>query len=211
MPNAKRLVLAHLWIAFGVFAVSAVFGAWQMWVRSPIAAPFSTPDNYFLSVTVHGTAMGYVLTTFFVMGFGYFVAETALERKLPYPALAWLGFWLAVVGTVMAVVTVLSGRASVLYTFYPPLTASPFYYLGLVLVVVGSWIWCVLMIVAMAQWKRANPGQAVPLAMFGTVANAFMWLWTTAGVAAELLFIVIPAAFGWTQTVDVGMTRTLFS
>jgi len=61
------------------------------------------------------------------------------------------------------------------------------------------------MIVAMAQWKRANPGQPVPLAMFATVANAVMWLWTTAGVAVELLFQVIPAAFGWTDTVDVGM------
>jgi cytochrome c oxidase subunit 1 len=38
-----------------------------------------------------------------------------------------------------------------------------------------------------------------------------MWLWTTIGVAAELLFIVIPASLGWTQTVDVGLTRTLFS
>jgi cytochrome c oxidase subunit I len=65
--------------------------------------------------------------------------------------------------------------------------------------------------VAMAQWKRANSGQPVPLAMFATVANAIMWLWTTAGVAVELLFQVIPAAFGWTDTVDVGMSRTLFS
>src|SRR5947199_8478489 len=38
-----------------------------------------------------------------------------------------------------------------------------------------------------------------------------MWLWTTVGVAAELLFQVIPAAFGWTQTIDVGLSRTLFS
>jgi cytochrome c oxidase subunit 1 len=47
--------------------------------------------------------------------------------------------------------------------------------------------------------------------MFGTVANTVMWLWTTAGVAAELLFQVIPAAFGWTETIDVGLSRTLFS
>ena len=38
-----------------------------------------------------------------------------------------------------------------------------------------------------------------------------MWLWTTVGVAVELLFQVIPAAFGWTDTVDVGLSRTLFS
>ena len=67
------------------------------------------------------------------------------------------------------------------------------------------------MIVAMRQWKAANPGQPVPLAMFGTVANAVMWLWTTVGVAAELLFQVIPAAFGWNGMVDVGLSRTLFS
>ena len=156
-----------------MFAAAAVLGVWQMWVRSPIAAPFSTPDNYYLSVTAHGTAMAYVLTTFFIMGFGYYVAETALERESAGPAMG--------VGRLRAgrrsasrwrSLTIFAGRASVLYTFYPPLTASAFYYLGLVLVVVGSWIWCVQMIVAMARWKRANPGKPVPLAMFATVANA---------------------------------------
>ena len=162
-------------------------------------------------MTAHGTAMGYVLTTFFIMGFGYYVAETALERPLPGIRWAWIAYGLGLFGTAMAVLTILSGRASVLYTFYPPLTASVFFYLGLVLVVVGSWIWCVEMIVAMAIWKRANPGKPVPLAMFATVANAVMWLWTTAGVAVELLFLVIPAALGWRETIDVGLTRTLFS
>jgi len=152
-----------------------------------------------------------VLTTFFVMGFGYFVAETALRQAIPWIEGAWIGFWVAAAGATMAALTILSGRASVLYTFYPPLTASPFFYIGLVMVVAGSWIWCAIMIAAMARWKRANPGQPVPLAMFGTVANAIMWLWTTVGVAAELLFQVIPAAIGWTDTVDVGMSRTLFS
>ena len=47
--------------------------------------------------------------------------------------------------------------------------------------------------------------------MFATVANAVMWLWTTVGVAAELLFQVIPAALGLVQTIDVGLSRTLFS
>ena len=211
MVSARRLVLAYLWTAFAIFAAASVLGVWQMWVRSPIAAPLSTPGNYYLSVTAHGTAMAYVLTTLFIMGFGYYVAETALERPVPGLRWAWASFALGVVGTAMAVVTILGGRASVLYTFYPPLTAAASYYLGLVLVVVGSWIWCVQMLVAMQLWKKANPGKPVPLAMFATVANAVMWLWTTVGVAVELLFIVIPAALGWTETVDVGLTRTLFS
>src|SRR6516164_6260583 len=103
------------------------------------------------------------------------------------------------------------GVASVLYTFYPPLTASPWFYIGLVLVVAASWVWCVLMLVSMAAWKRENPGRPVPLAMFATTANAVLWLWTTVGMAVEVLYQVLPAAFGLVQTVDVGLSRTLFS
>jgi cytochrome c oxidase subunit I len=209
--RGRTLVLAHCWVAFAAFAVASILGVWQMWVRSPLHAPYADPENYFLSVTAHGASMAYVLTTFFIMGFGYFVAETALNRPVPGMRWAWAGFAVGVIGTLLAVLTVFSGRASVLYTFYPPITASPYFYIGLVLVVVGSWIWCAIMIAAMAQWKRTNPGLPVPLAMFATVANVVMWLWTTVGVAVELLFQVIPAAFGWTDSIDVGLSRTLFS
>jgi cytochrome c oxidase subunit I len=209
--NVNRLTLAHLWAAFAAFAVACFFGVWQMWARSPLPAPFVTPDHYFLSVTGHGVAMAYVLTTFFIMGFGYFTAETALERPLPGKIFAWIGYILALAGAGLATVAIWAGQASVLYTFYPPLTASPMFYIGLVLVVVGSWIWCALMLVAMARWKRANPARPVPLAMFATAANAVLWLWTTIGVAVEILFIVLPAAMGWVHTIDVGLMRTLFS
>ncbi|MGE3784102.1 MAG: cbb3-type cytochrome c oxidase subunit I, partial [Alphaproteobacteria bacterium] len=211
MVRNRDLVLAHLWLAFAVFVLAALLGVWQMWVRSPLAAPFAQPEAYFTSVTAHGTGMAYVLSTFFIMGFGYFVAETALGRDLPWVRAAWAAYVLGVIGTIMAVVTVMTGHGWTLYTFYPPLTASVFYYVGLVLVVVGSWVWCAIMIVAMVRWKRDNPGWPVPLAMFATVANAIMWLWTTIGVAAELLIQVIPAAVGLTETIDVGLARTLFS
>ena len=211
MRNAERLCLAHFWVAFAAFAAAAVLGAWQMWVRSPLGAHIGTPEDYYMSVTAHGVAMAYVLTTFFIMGFGYFVAVTSLDRPLPGKAWAWGGFVVAIIGVVMVVITIAAGKAAVLFTFYPPLTASPWFYVGLVLVVAASWVWCVLMLLAMTQWKRQHPGKPVPLAMFATVANAVMWLWTTAGVAVELLYQVIPAAFGWVQTIDVGLARTLFS
>src|SRR4051812_10183575 len=200
-----------MWVAFAAFLAAAVLGTWQMWVRSPLGAKVGTPGQYFMSVTAHGVAMAYVLTTFFIMGFGYFVAVTALARPLPGKLWAWVAFWMSILGVVMAFIPILMGQASVLFTFYPPLTASPWFYIGLVLVVVGSWIWCALMIVAMRAWKRDNPGLPVPLAMFATVANAVMWLWTTAGVAVELLFQVIPAALGLNAELDVGLSRTLFS
>jgi cytochrome c oxidase subunit 1 len=130
VPRDRKLVLAHLWLAFAVFAAAAVLGVWQMWVRSPLHAPYENPQNYFLSVTAHGVSMAYVLTTFFVMGFGYFVAETALGREIPGIRWAWAAFAVGAIGAAMAALTILAGDASVLYTFYPPLTASPFFYIG---------------------------------------------------------------------------------
>ena len=51
----------------------------------------------------------------------------------------------------MTLIPIGMGQASVLFTFYPPLTASAWFYIGLVLVVAASWIWCVLMLVAMRE------------------------------------------------------------
>ena len=117
MRSVNRLCLAHLWVAFAAFAVAAALGTWQMWVRSPLGAQTGTPGQYFISVTAHGVSMAYVLTTFFIMGFGYFVAATSLGRPLPSITWAWVGFVCGVAGVVMAVVPICAGSASVLFTF----------------------------------------------------------------------------------------------
>jgi len=68
--SVDRLCLAHLWLAFAAFVGAAALGVWQMWVRSPLGAHTGTPGDYYMSVTAHGVAMAYVLSTFFIMGFG---------------------------------------------------------------------------------------------------------------------------------------------
>jgi cytochrome c oxidase subunit 1 len=121
VQNSSRLALYHYWVAFAAFLPAVVLGAWQMLMRSPLPAPLDDPNAYYTSVTLHGTAMAYVLTTFFAMGFGYAVAATSLGRPVRGVAAAWIGFVICLIGTLMAVVSVVSGRATVLYTFYPPL------------------------------------------------------------------------------------------
>ena len=108
-------------------------------------------------------------------------------------------------------VPVALGRASVLYTFYPPLIGNAFYYIGVVLVVVGSWIWVALMSINLSVWKRAHPGDPVPLAMFANVAGAYLWAWTAVGAALELVLQIIPVALGLKTTIDAGLARVLFS
>ena len=103
------------------------------------------------------------------------------------------------------------GRASVLYTFYPPLIGNAFFYIGVVLVVVGSWVWVALMSLNLYAWKRDNPGGPVPLAMSANVAGAYLWAWTSVGAALELLFQIIPVALGLKSTIDAGLARVFFS
>jgi cytochrome c oxidase subunit I len=209
--NSRWLTLSHFWVAFGVFLLAAVLGAWQMLMRSPLPAPLDDPNLYYASVTLHGTAMAYVVTTFFAMGFGYAVTATSLSRPIRGTMAAWIGFAICLTGTLMAVAAILSGRASVLYTFYPPLLGSVWYYSGAFVLVGGSMIWVVLMAINMMAWKRDNPGKPVPLAMFAITATALLWAWAASGVEVELATIVLPRAFGLTTEMDAGLARMLFS
>lgn len=207
----KRLVLAHFWLAFIAFGAAILLGEWQMFIRSPLHGWLRNADLYYRSVTAHGTVMGYVFPTLVAMGFGYAVSELSLGRSLIGPRWAWAGFILIVIGSVVASVPIAMGLDSVLYTFYPPMIGHASYYLGVVLVVVGSWIWVALMGVNMYAWKKANPGKPVPLPMFATVAGAFLWGWTAVGAAAELLFQILPVALGFSSTINAGLARVLFS
>jgi len=207
----RRLALSHMWVAFIAFILACFMGEYQVLERSGLFESLDSPTVYFASVSTHGVLMAYVLTTFFIMGFGYYTASTSLKVPIWNKHLAWAGFWLALFGVVLAAVPLLLGLASVLYTFYPPVQAHYAFYLGATLLIVGSWVWCGIMIVMFLQWKKEHPGESVPLAMFATTMNAMLWLWTSAGVALESLFLILPWAFGWTDTIDVGLARTLFA
>jgi cytochrome c oxidase subunit 1 len=209
--NTKRLTLFNLWIAFGSFALAAVFGLYQVLERSGLFSFIQSPAVYFASVSTHGVLMGFVLTTFFIVGFGYYTAQTSLKTPIWNPALAWAGYAVSLTGVVLAAVPLLLGKASVLFTFYPPMQANAFFYIGATLLVVGSWFWVVVMLVMFGQWKKAHPGETVPLPMFATACNATLWAWASAGVALEAVFQLLPWALGLVDTIDVGLARTLFS
>ncbi|HYT98863.1 MAG TPA: cbb3-type cytochrome c oxidase subunit I [Gemmatimonadales bacterium] len=210
MIRSSRLALANLWVAILAFGVASAMAFMQALSRAALELPWRSAKMYYLSVTAHGTLMALVFTTFFIMAFGYVVAERTLGRPVPHRGLAWTGFWVALAGTLAAVAAILSGKATVLYTFYPPLKAHPAFYIGATLLVVGSWIWGFVVIRSYLLWKREHVGQPAPLALHGTLATVIVWLIATVGVAAEMLFLLIPWSLGFTKTVDPELARMLF-
>jgi len=205
-----RLALANIGVAVASFGIAAAMAIMQAISRANLDLPFRSAGMYYLSVTAHGTLMALVFTTFFIMGFGYVVAGASLDGALKMRRTAWWSFWLAALGTAAAVIVILGGKATVLYTFYPPLQAHPAFYIGLTLVVVGSWGWSLVMLMALRTWRRAHPGRRIPLSVYGYAATILVWLLATIGVAAEMLFLLIPWSLGWVRTVDPVLARMLF-
>jgi cytochrome c oxidase subunit 1 len=210
MTTARRLATANIGIAVLAFGVAAAMALMQAISRANLDLPWRSAQMYYLSVTAHGVLMALVFTTFFIMGLGVVLTTHALDRPLRWPRVAWASFGVALAGTLAALWAVFWGKASVLYTFYPPMQAHPAFYLGLTLLVVGSWAWSAVIIATYRGWRAEHRETPAPLAVFGILATIVVWLLATAGVAAEMLFQLIPWSLGWTRTVDPLLARMLF-
>jgi cytochrome c oxidase subunit 1 len=207
MPGTNRLILANIWVSVLSFGVAASMALMQAISRANLEVPYRSTRMYYMSTTAHGVLMALVFTTFFIMALGWAIAQRE-NGRIRWPRLSWAAFVTALVGTVAAGWAILTFRASVLYTFYPPLQAHPAFYIGLTLVVVGSWFWCASMIASWRDARRTHGRASLP--MHAITVNALLWLLATLGVAAEMLFQLIPWSLGWVDRIDPLLARTLF-
>lgn len=205
-----KLALAFIYVAFIALFLGGVCGLLQVLART---GQFELPSflNYYQVLTTHGVLLGLVLTTFFILGFQTAaVSRTSGTFTDKQRTFGWIGFWVATIGLIAAAAMILTNKASVLYTFYAPLKAHWVFYLGLALVIVGSWITGAAQIARFVQWKKEHKGQSSPLLSFMVVVNNFLWYVATLGVAIEVLFQLIPWSMGLVERVDVLLSRTLF-
>lgn len=203
----NRVVLAHVYTATVAIALGAVFGLLQGLSRAD-AVTVPAWFDYYRMLTMHGVLMALVFTTFFITGLSLFVTYRAVprERRL---AIGWLGWAVMLAGTAMAAVEILLGNATVLYTFYAPLKASPWFYIGATILVLGTWIVAYELFDNVVYWRRTHRGEPVPLVVFCSAATFVMWIVATLGIVVEM-GMLIPWAFGWVPGVNVLGTRLFF-
>ncbi len=209
MTGRHSLAATHIGVAIAAFGVASAMGALQALSVAGVQFPHKSESLYYILLTAHGVLMALVFTTFFIMGLGYALSQESLGRITGQRA-AWMAFWLGAAGATMAAVTVLRGQSTVLYTFYPPMQAHPQFYIGATLLVVGSWIWGAVMIASYRSWRRENPGVPVPLSIHGMLAAIIIWYLATAGLAAEVVGMLIPWSLGIVGKVDPLLARTFF-
>ena len=117
--------------------------------------------NYYQVLTAHGVLLVLVLTAFFTIGYFYAALSHTLGGLLPkVRKMAWIGFGMKMFGFVLAVIPILMNKASVMYTFYPPMAASPDFYIGLVFIVLGIWMCAFGAFIQVAHWRKTKSWKA---------------------------------------------------
>jgi len=194
--NAVAGVLALL--AGGITALLVILTRWP-------AIKLLPADQFYLILTAHGVDMLLCWIIFFEMAVLYFASSTLLRCRLAAPKVAWVQFWLMVIGAAMGNYAVLAGESSVMFTSYVPMQASPLFYLGLILFAVGALIGCFVFFGTLVVARREKTYEgSIPLVTFGALTACIIAIFTIASGA-----IIPTAVFTEPESgSDLGSLRT---
>jgi cytochrome c oxidase subunit 1 len=208
-----RLAGAYVGVALVALFLGTTLGVAQALEHAGVNLyPWLSPviRSYYHGLTLHGVLNVLVYTTFFICGFVPLMAARALGMPLASRPLAWATFWMMLGGLLLATIPLLTNAASVLFTFYPPLRAHWAFYVGLTLVVAGTWLVTVNLALTLRAWRDGHPRIRTPLPAFMAMVTFAMWTIASLGLAAEMLFLLIPWSLGWRAGTDALLARVLF-
>jgi cytochrome c oxidase subunit 1 len=145
-------------------------------------------DLFYLALTAHGLDILLVWLLFFEIALLYFASAVLLNCRLATPKLAWLGYWMMLIGALLTNVVVLMGESSVMFTSYVPMQADPLFYVGIIVFAVGALIGCGVFFgtLVIARAERTYEG-SVPLVTFGALTAAIIAVFTIASGAVILI------------------------
>ena len=128
---------------------------------------------FYRLLTAHALDMLIAWIIFFEVAGLYFGATVLLNNRLPAPKVGWVAFILMLVGGALINYTVLVGQATVAFTSYVPLKASPVYYLGVILFAVGTLTAVLHFFAALVVAKKEKTYEgSLPMVTFGLMCAA---------------------------------------
>lgn len=162
-------VLAVVFILFG--GIAALLIGLTRWP----AVHLLPAEWYYRLVTFHGLNMLIFWILFMEVAILYFVPTTLLNSRLASKKLAWVSFAMMLGGALLVDFEILAGKADVMMTSYAPLQATPPFYLGIILVAVGTLIAAgnFFGTLYIAKRDKTYVG-SVPLVVFGATAAAII-------------------------------------
>lgn len=207
----RRILRWTIYIGYAALVAGVFHGLAQAlsYGNIDILKYFPGLRGYYQGLTAHGVANVLIFTFAFANGFLPLLTARALSRPLVSPLL-YGSFASLLIGNVLVIYAVVSNQANVLYTSYSPLQAHWTYYIGLAFVVVSTWLAAINMFVMLAQWRRDNVGERIPLLAHISVASYAMWMLASLPITVLFLGFLTPWSLGLVEKVDPLMNRTLF-
>jgi len=207
--GAQALTLANAVAAVLALALGGLFGGLIGLSRSP-ALEFLGPSTYYASLTAHGVAALVLWPVFFEVAAMVFTSTILLNARAYSVALGWASFALMVVGALVTFVSIMSGEATVMFTAYPPLVATPAFYVGYLVFAVGTLLAIVnfALSIVKARVEGVITG-SLPVITYGVACAAILALLSIlSGLVA-----LVPALFyslGWIEGLDPIVYRGWF-
>lgn len=132
-------------------------------------------DWFYRVLTLHGFNMLIFWLLFFEVAILYFTGTSLLRAKLFSRKVGWIALGMMTAGTVTTNATILLGKADVLLTSYLPLLAHPAFYLGILLMAVGTLIAVFNFFATLYMAKKLKTYEgSLPLVTFGATAAAII-------------------------------------
>lgn len=207
--NAEKLMIANAFVAVVFLLIGGLLAIGVALTRWP-AIHWLEADTFYQVLTAHGIDMLIFWIIFFEIAVLYFASSTLLRCRLATPKVAWLAFWLMLIGAVTNNVAVFRGGSSVMMTSYVPMMAAPSFYLGLILFAVGALIACFVFFGTLVVAKRDKTYQgSVPLVTFGAITAAIIAVFTIAS-GAIILIPTFLQSVGIVDKVDALVYRTIW-
>lgn len=215
IPGAERADLTpvkwQLYLALVGLALGSLMGLLQALERLKVDLYEEVGlETYYQGLTLHGVVLALVFTFCFANAFMSATTMKGFGRPFVSRAMSQAAMWCAWSGVGLAAWAILANKATVLFTFYPPLEATPAFYLGAVLLVISTWLVLANQLLTLRAWRRDHPGERIPLLAFVSIMTMLMWTIASVGIAIEVLAFVLPWSLGLTTTIDPQFTRILF-
>ncbi len=207
--SAERLIVfnavtAVLWLAFG--GTLALLIALTRWPKVHL---ITDSEWFYRLVGAHGAAMLIFWILFFEVAGLLFGGSILLSRRLSAPRMGWLAYWMMLVGSLGVSYTMLSGQATVMFTAYPPMEASPLFYGMFLLFAVGALVAVLHFMVNVVAARIHDGYRTLPLFTFALVTAAILALFTLASGTLALLPVFL-WRIGLLDSVDPAAYRLLF-
>lgn len=205
----QALTVANAVAAVLALAAGGLFGLLIGLTRAP-SLELLGGDWFYAALTGHGVAALILWPVFFEVAAMVFASSVMLNARLFSNALGWTSFALMVAGAVLLLGIILSGKASVAFTAYPPLVAHQVFYLGYLVFAVGALLAIVnfALTILKARTDGVHKG-SLPLITYGVgVAAILALLSIVSGLVA-----LIPAwlySLGWIGSVEPIVYRGWF-